>query len=369
MANEAMLNNLIQGIQQKDPRLYDALRLIISNLQKLNKGLDDLTASELPEELQAVFVPDMDNVQVDVQPTFIQFSWSRPDNDDVIGYEIRKGDVWETADYILQTGSLIAQINPIASGSHTYLFKALGSGGGESVNAFAVSFVINSPGIVSATTRIVDNNVLIIWTEPTSSFQVKHYKIEKGSTLIGYREGTFTAIFEQVAGTYTYSITAIDIAGNAGPTTSLTAIVSQPPDYILQSQVESDFSGTKTNTYVTGIPTLLANVYSETWAAHFTSRGWSTIQDQINAGYHYYVQPNPDVGIYEEVIDYGAIISSVIVNLDWTINLIVGSGHNITCEIRVSDDNVTWSSWTTATSLFVASVRYLNIKLTFTAIN
>jgi hypothetical protein len=368
MANETMMRNLIQGIQQKDPRLYDALNQIITNLQKLNKNVDELTAEDLTPELIDTFVPDVTNFIIHTQPTFLELWWEAPDNE-VIGYEIRKGIDWDTADFILTTGSINAQLSPIVSGTHTYLIKALGSGGTESFNATSATITVSNPGSLTITSRVVDNNVLLTWTEPLSTFQIKHYKIEKGATLIGYREGTFTVIFEQVAGTYTYVITAYDIAGNVGPANSISAIVNQPPDYVLRSEISDDFSGTKVNVTATDVPTLMCNVEDETWEEHFTTRGWTSPQDQIDAGFPYYLQPTPLTGTYTAHIDYGVIISSIIVNIDWAFQLIAGSGHNITCRIRVSDDNTTWSSWTTSTSLFVASLRYLEVELTFTALD
>lgn len=369
MANETIIRNLIQGIQMKDPRLYDALNQIVSNLQRLNKDVDQLTANDLTPELIDTFVPNVTIFNAQVFPTYIELSWEAPDNE-VIGYEIREGTDWETADFLLQTGSIRATLPPTTAGTHTYMIKALGSGGTESLVASNVTVGISAPGTFAITSRVVDNNVLLTWTIPTSSFQIQQYKIERGATLIGYREGTFTVIFEQVSGTYTYNITAYDVAGNAGPVNAISAIVNQPTDYVLQDEFADDFTGTKVNTILGAGPSLFANITTtETWQSHFTSRGWAGPSAQVAAGFPYYAQPTPLTGTYVRQIDYGLIISSIIVNIDWAYQIITGTGHNITCELRTSTDGSTWTSWTTATSLFVASLRYLEVRLTFTALD
>lgn len=101
------------------------------------------------------------------------------------------------------------------------------------------------------------------------------------------------------------------------------------------------------------------------WGAHFTDNGWTTIQDQIDAGYPLYLQPAPLVGTYEKIFDFGAVFDNIIINLSWNSNQIAGS-TTIGTTIATSTDDVTYTTPVSGRSLFSASARYVKVKVTFT---
>jgi len=102
------------------------------------------------------------------------------------------------------------------------------------------------------------------------------------------------------------------------------------------------------------------------WGGHFSTRGWATIQDQINAGYPIYAQPGKTTGSYTEVIDFGVTFASTIINLDWSNDPIVGV-IGVTSSIEFSADNISWSSITLGRAAFGTNVRYVRVKLFFSA--
>lgn len=106
----------------------------------------------------------------------------------------------------------------------------------------------------------------------------------------------------------------------------------------------------------------------ETVREHFASRGWTKVNDQVNAGYPFYAQPVPQNGTYEEIIDYGTVFTNSIINVDWATSIVTGT-VNVQCQISTSTDNITWSTPVVGTSLFVPTFRYVKITLTFTAVN
>lgn len=104
------------------------------------------------------------------------------------------------------------------------------------------------------------------------------------------------------------------------------------------------------------------------WHTHFNSRGWANIQAQIDAGYPIYAQPTELTGSYEEIIDYGLLLTNNIVTVRWSENHIVGD-IDVVCKIASSTDGISYTAFTTGTSVFYSSMRYVKIRLEFAAIN
>lgn len=107
-----------------------------------------------------------------------------------------------------------------------------------------------APGaITNFTAKVIDNNVLLSWTPPAkTTLPIDRISVYKGdiNTNIGDKTGTFTTVLEQTGGTFTYLVAAVDTDGQMGPTTSLTATVSQPPDYVFNAAYSSIFANINT---------------------------------------------------------------------------------------------------------------------------
>jgi hypothetical protein len=222
--------------------------------------------------------------------------------------------------------------------------------------------------------EVVDNNVLLYWGAPTTgSLPIASYEVRKGSvwstakSLGSNGNSTFTAIFEQASGSYTYAIGAYDSAGNLGSIGFLTATVNQPPDYVLRSNIDSDLSGTKTNTYVEN-GDLFGPVPPETWATHFSGHSWTTIQDQIDAGYTRYANPSSTSGSYQETIDYGATVPATSVTVTPSTTLLQGT-VTLTCQIDYKlNSGDAWTPLPAGLTGFIANnFRYLRVTLTMAA--
>lgn len=376
---------LIQPLSVDNPRLYDALKLISSGFQNLEnqinpiqKQIDAISQPSPPPLPPSVF-------QDDIFPDYIRLTWVSGDTASVL-YEIRKGIVWDLADFVVKTPSLSTNLNPITPTEyvHTYLIKSINADGVYSTLTVQLTFVLIIIQAPVITGQVIDNNVLLRWNDPyrVGNFRTAYYNIYKNSVFFGTVASTFTIISETIAGNYQYTIEAVDIAGNVGETGAIWLTVDQPPDFELFGSWESQFkvvdpAGTLNiigSTLVNCLrteadpvnPKLLAIVDNvETWLAHYTVRGWNHDDDAIAAGSPYYSQPGEVSGSYTEVIDYGALISNIIVNLDWTEEIIVGN-VTVTTTIESSTDNVSWSSPVSGPSVFFASFRYLRVKLIFT---
>jgi hypothetical protein len=362
------ITSLIAGLQVDDPRLYQALMLIQDRLEDTERELFPLVRQA--EEIVAVAA----SVTAPVSFTFVftpitvRFNWTNVSG--AAQYEIRKATVdppvWDTAAFQLRSTSLQADIDPLLAGTHVYLIKSINSAGDYSSTFSTCTVTVPEIGLVSISKQVIDNNVLLSWTTPVTTFNIKHYEVYKDATLLGILLSTFFVRFEAVAGTYAFKVVAVDIAGNRSPESTISVTVTAPPDYVLQDQRTTAFNGTKVNTRKDGAASLLACIVTETWAEHFLTRVWNDPNDQVVAGFPIYIQPTAPTGSYQEVIDYGVILSNIIITYTFQLEVLI---DNVTVSIssRVSDDNSTWSSPQVGASFFASSVRYLEVTINFAA--
>jgi hypothetical protein len=150
----------------------------------------------------------------------------------------------------------------------------------------------------------------------------------------------------------------IDTAGNYGIPGSVSAQVNQPPDYVLKFDQNSTFSGTKTNLAVEGGLLYASISTTETWQNHFISRGWTSPQSQITAGFPYYGMPSQTSGQYYEDINYGTVLAGTRVSTTLTSNLIAGA-TTITPSISVRGVTSTAATYSqTLTTITVTSTAH-----------
>lgn len=303
----------------------------------------------------------------------IVLTWTVPSASLAIArYEVRYG------------GSDWASATPLGF-SDTTTFSVVGSWGGDrvfrvsaidsagNVGAMGVQTVtVNAPGpVTSLTAQVVDNNVLLKWSPPaTGSLPIANYEVRRGATWaggssIGLKQGTFTSVFETASGSYTYWVAAYDTAGNVTATpVSITATVSQPPDYILVQDWNSTFPGTLTNAIKDGTAIVMPAITGRTFAEHFTDNSWDQPSDQISAGFPRYIQPTTTSNAtYVEVFDYGASIPSANITVAAGFETIEGS-ITLTGKIEVSSDG---SSYTPVAdpgwSAFASTFRYVKVTV------
>ena len=233
-----------------------------------------------------------------------------------------------------------------------------------------VEVIITKPSAPSISQQVIDNNVLLRWTDATQSLPIVYYEVKRGATYagatsVGTKQGLFTTVFETVSGTFTYWIAGVDSAGNVGTEASVSALVNQPPDYVLRADLNSTFSGTKTNV-ISNAGGLLATVdTTETWQDHFTSRSWSTPQDQVNAGYSIYALPSTSTGSYVEEYDYGAVLAGSKITATLTRQTVTGS-VTITPKISVKETSGgSWTDYNNVESVYATAFRYVKVTYDF----
>lgn len=369
ISHYAQVKGLIETYRTKEPRLASILTFIAEDIHDTIRVVSPIqaTVNELvpsgdynPEEVTGVVY--------EIFPRNVQITWNAVGGASF--YELRAGTVWETATFVIKTPSLSAALYPLVVGTHPYILKAISSSGKESPVGTSFSVVVDPIGTPTVTTLAIDNNVLIYWTIPASDFEIDHYNVYRNTVKFAEVKGNFLSRFETSSGSYTYGVEAVDIAGNVSELGISTVTVQQPPDYVLQDEYVTDFTpGTKINCLIQGGKLIACVDLTETYQAHFTSQSWTAPQDQIDP-YERYIQENLLSGSYEEKKDYGTIITNIIVNIAYTRETYTGTS-DVSCSVQmcVSDDDITYSSWSDGTSQFFESFRYIKFKLNFSAAN
>jgi len=306
-----------------------------------------------------------------ISPSFIgqnlQLSWTAASGTlSVAYYEIRQGTTYATATILGTVSSSNYTIKANWSGAQRFWVTPvdISSNFGTSVSN---DVTVTAPSAPTITTQVVDNFVMLYWTAATSTLPVVNYEIRRGSiyssaTVIGQISGLFDTIFETAQGTYTYWITAIDSAGNYGISASTATSVASPPDYVLNSNYNSTFSGTLTN--LINYNGVMAGPFdpTETWQSHFTSRSWASPQDQINAGYPNYLMPSQATASYEETIDSGITLAAT--KITATLNSTIISG-TVTVTPTISTKLLStdaWTNYTNVSQIYATNFRYFKIR-------
>ena len=168
-----------------------------------------------------------------------------------------------TTSITLQTGNVWT--NP-GIGTINFTIKVIDNLGLTNKSTGVIASVVKSaPGAVTNfTSKVIDNNVLLSWTSPVkTTLPIDHITIVKGSayatgTSVGDKTGTFTIVFEQTGGDYTYWIVAVDTDNQISTPISLTATVAAPPDYVFNAEYKSIFA--KIDTTVTNTTASSSNI-------------------------------------------------------------------------------------------------------------
>lgn len=100
---------------------------------------------------------------------------------------------------------------------------------------------------------------------------------------------------------------------------------------------------------------------TENWSEHFTTRSWTTPQNQIDAGYPIFIQPAASSGYYEEVYDCESQLGNRQIVPSYS-GSILASSVTVTTDISVSTDNITYTTYSNVSSLIVSGFRYIKVR-------
>lgn len=372
MANENAVRNLIRIDDKENPTLFRALQLLVDDLYKINNVVFPVSGTTPIEEgiSESGILPPVQNFIAIAYPTNLRLDWDNLQG--AFRYQIKMGDNWDTARHIVSTATDVANVDPLflnlIYGTYNFLIRPVNLAGilGETASTQLVVPTIPPPDLAL---EVVVSTVLLRWTVPTSTWKIDYYIIYKDGIQIGTIAGTFKLIQEQVGGTYTYTVAAVDIVGNVSTiSASKIADLHDPSEFEFVDEVFSQYNGDfdKTNiATIDGILGIVGPIQVQTWEEHYVVNVFNTPQDQIDAGYPVYFQPSYiGEGTYEEIFDFGQVYEDLTVVADYNKRQLLGT-TNVISEISYSDDGIIWSTPVIGNSILAESVRYVKVKWIF----
>ena len=88
--------------------------------------------------------------------------------------------------------------------------------------------IIETPVVTDITAGVVTNYVSLNWVTVAGTYATREYLIMRDGVEMGRVVGSYSTIFENEEGDYTYTVVPIDIAGNMGGGKSITVHVFAP---------------------------------------------------------------------------------------------------------------------------------------------
>ena len=334
-----------------------------------------LAAPPKPTSLTAVIKSDSAFVSWD---TVTPLSNGLPIRDYKIYRESSSATTVGTADF-QQNGTQITERVLWTDSEQKYFVRAVDTNGNEGELEEVLFSVAIPSKITNLRNEVIDNNVLLRWQESavgTNQLPIIHYNIYRNTTdaanLVGQKQGTFTTVFEQVGGNFTYILIPVNSAGVEGNQRSTTANVNQPPDFVLTKEVDSTFSGTIVNGFLDDGGLFFNVNTSRTWKQHFDPSNNDTSRTfGVYGASTVYALPTENSGSYEEIIDTGAVIAST--RIEATLGLdpseTVGS-TTITPEIFTSLNGTSYTSKGSGNSnVLGTNFRFIKVKFDFDGAN
>jgi hypothetical protein len=372
-AESLKVRQLIDGLQKDNPRLYQALIAMSKDIGNIHAELHPIISATAPLVAAVANPPAPPSVFTSsFGPFTVNFVWVG--GSDALFFELRQGGTtFDDATFIVKTPSNGASIDALLEGAYTFRLKTINSAGRYSETSTDIIVTVTETAAPVVTTQVIDNNVLIYWTVPTSIFQIDHYNVYVDAVEFAKITSNFIARFEIVAGTFEYSVEAVDAAGNISALGSISAIVRQPPDFELtDSRVVDIGAMALVNGLVDTDGRLIVCIdIVETYQDHFDTAAtgpWTTPQDQVDDAFSRWIQENLLTGSAQDEHDYGVELTDVAASVNFVKEQFSGTNDVVvTATMSISSNGVDWSTPTSGFTQFFTTFRYLRTKLVFTA--
>ena len=374
-AESLKVRQLIDGLQKDNPRLYQALIAISKDVANIHAELNPIISATQPLVTATNFPPAPPSVFTSsFGPFTVNFVWVG--GSDALFFELRQGGSdWDTATFIVKTPSNGASVDALLEGAYTFRLKTINSAGRYSETSLDIIVTVTETAAPVVTAQVIDNNVLIYWTVPVSIFQIDHYNVYVDGVEFAKITSNFIARFEIVAGTFEYSVEAVDAAGNISALGLISAVVRQPPDFEL---TDSRMVDTNTMTLVNGKvdvdDRLIVCIETvESYQDHFTTAPtgpWATPQDQVDDAFSRWIQENLLTGSAQDEFDYGVVLENVAATVTFVKEQFSGVNDVVVgATMSTSLNGIDWSTPTAGLTQFFTSFRYLRMQLVFTAVD
>lgn len=368
------IDSLLAKISQFNPDVFEALRLMNQNLEKVYNDVFPPAGSVVAANSAAGVLVQVTNFVLTQLPNNLRFTWDLQPT--AVSYEIRIGSTFDLGQHVITVSASQANLDPIALnlvyGSYTFTIKPIDADGDYGIVESTATLLITQIPAPTLTATVIANTAFLSWTVPTTQWAIDHYRVYKNGTEVGRVFGTFKVQAELVGGTYNYTVKAFDIVGDISTVSNtLTLTLSGPVDYTNIATVMATYGGTYSNTRnitYSGQNGILGSYPTKTWQHHFLDEGYTKIKDQTDAAFPLFFQPAniaATTGTYREVFDLGSIFTNV--NVYTAYNKIQLSGTTaITIQMEASDDNITYAAPVSGDTNFFTHLRYVRVTYTFT---
>ena len=304
-------------------------------------------------------------------------TWDADPQPDWAYTELRLGTSWSSATLITKKQSTSHLLGWLSAGTTTVLAKHVDIYGNYSINPVSASIITSNPNSVTITrAEVQENSVALGWLDSKLNQPIVSYAMYIGSAGDSFGSSTLYGkagadsrsdiVIFRSSGSKVIWMTCTDVAGNISTLSYVNVNVTLPTNFVLANEYDENWSsGTITNGYIDS-GSLYLPVNPQTWANHFSTRGYATVQDQIDAGYPLYFEPSESSGSYYEFHDIGRVMSSATISITPVYSVLSGSLTSA-CFIEWSVDNTTWvNGGSNLLQVQAINLRYVRVTYTVT---
>ncbi|WP_310646845.1 phage tail protein, partial [Limnohabitans sp.] len=307
-------------------------------------------------------------------------TWSKSLDADYLDTELRSGPSWDAGTLITRKSSTSHLLGWQSSGATLTMWaRHRDESLSYSATAATCSLIISPPStVVIARSDVQVNTVALGWNDAKTSQPIKSYSIYTGTSGAAFADCALygkagadsrsDVVIFRSAGAKRIYLVAEDVAGNLSTPAPLDVNVTLPVNFVLSTEWDENWTGTKNNAYVDDGALYLPAFAGETWDSHFSSRGWTSSDAQVAASYPLAFEPSALTGSYVELHDIGKLMASVKVGVTVQSVTLVGSVLPSVL-IEWSADASTWTAGPVgATEVQVSQVRYVRVTYSVTAV-
>ena len=187
-------------------------------------AVGDITAPSVPQNLHTTSVTG----------TSIDLAWdASTDDTGVTGYIVTRNGV----DLPITAGTTLTDGGRASGVTYTYTVRARDAALNTSA-ASSPALVVTTPDVVAPSTptglaapTVSSTSVVLTWNASTDNVGVTGYEVRRNGNLIGSPSGLTLTDTTVVAGqTYSYTVTAHDLAGNDSAATTPLVVTASDPD-------------------------------------------------------------------------------------------------------------------------------------------
>lgn len=238
----------------------------------------------------------------------VVLQWATVPDADLAEYEVRRGSTWESATFVGRARSTSLRVALVATGTTTWLVKAVDSIGLYSVNAASANFTLTAALAPAPSSSFSGDQVVLRWNAPISPLPIDFYEVRFGTTYaggtsLGTVKGTTFSTKALFGGTRRFWIVAVDVNGNVGTAGSVDAVINVAAAPSVVTQVVDNNVLFFWNEVQGSLPTATYEIRrGSTWASGVligTKSGiFTTVFETVSGTYTYWIAAVDTAGNY-----------------------------------------------------------------------